>query len=533
VNFSDRRFWLTFGVLMFVSVLNAHDAHAVDWPQEFYNPSPDGADVVLPMPCGGAMAFRKIIIPNQGPVNDYSIKVGDIDDEYGYAENVHDAFISGSFDADPEKKNRFFLLGKYEVNKLQYESLGEKCPKPSIDQRLPVTEVDWFQAVSFADRYSRWLRKNAAEALPKDGKELGFARLPTEVEWEFAARGGTKVTPPDFRERVFPMPEGMVRYVWFEGPDSANGRPQFIGLLKPNPLGLHDILGNVDEMVLDPFRLNRLNRLHGQAGGFVVRGGNYFTPKEQIRTAYRTEVPYYTGPTPRSSKTTGFRIAIVAPVISSRTRLSEIKEAWSELGSETAQTPSAPSLGEKSLDDPVKELAVIAEAATDPNMKTRLGALQKELKNIQANLRVSKQERDDQRKLAAKASLRLGAFLCRKLADDGSHIDDLEKIIQDRKQKFGAEDERAKRYEENVREKNEILRDILQYYAETVMNSSDIYDQEVLASQLSTLNAELEERGVAEDVTPFANQHYDHLVNYMKTSRVTRSSWLKDCKLLE
>ena len=100
---------------------------------------------------------------------------------------------------------------------------------------------------------------------------MGFARLPTEVEWEFAARGGTAVSQADFSERVFPMTEGIVRYVWFAGAESANGKAQFIGLLKPNPLRLHDMLGNIDEMVFEPFRLNRLNRLHGQAGGYVVR----------------------------------------------------------------------------------------------------------------------------------------------------------------------------------------------------------------------------------------------------------------------
>lgn len=520
-------------LLIFPLVLVPRDGLTADWPAEYFNPNPLDDDVILPMPCGGAMAFRKVLIPNEGPVNDKPIKVGNIDDEYGYAENTRDAYIAGSFNDGPDNKERYYLLGKYEVSLLQYESLGGSCPQPSLEKRFPQAKISWFDAVSFADKYSRWLRKNAAEQMPKDGREMGFARLPTEVEWEFAARGGMKVSPPDFQERLFPMPEGTVRYVWFAGTESANGKVQFIGLLKPNPLGLHDMLGNVDEMVLDPFRLNRLNRLHGQAGGFVVRGGNLFTPEQQIRTAYRQEVPYYKGAAPRRRDTTGFRIAIVVPVISSRERLGEIKEAWSELGTVAPPKKAAATvLGEKPFDDPVKELGAIRDAASDPNMKKRLGSVQKTLTTIQANLRASNLERDDQRKLAAKASLRLGAFLCRKLADDGKAVEILEELIQRRIEDFGKEDERAKRYNEKLAMDQSVLGGIQQYYAETVLNSADIYDDDLLSSQLSVLNTELNQKGI-EDVTPFANQHHEHLVAYLKTSRITRSSWLEDCKLLQ
>ena len=78
-------------------------------------------------------------------------------------------------------------------------------------------------------------------------------RLPTEEEWEYAARGGAAVSELDFLGRTFPMPEGTSRYAWFQGPRSAAGRAQPVGMLEPNPLGLHDILGNVGELVLEPF----------------------------------------------------------------------------------------------------------------------------------------------------------------------------------------------------------------------------------------------------------------------------------------
>ena len=108
-------------------------------------------------------------------------------------------------------------------------------------------------------------------------------RLPNEKEWEFAARGGSAVSEADFSARVFPMPDGMQRHVWFQGTRSSGGRVRPIGMLEPNPLGVFDILGNVAEWVLEPYRLNRVGRLHGQAGGMVARGGDFLTPEECAR----------------------------------------------------------------------------------------------------------------------------------------------------------------------------------------------------------------------------------------------------------
>ena len=499
-------------------LLFARGASAVDWPEQYFNPTPSDDDVALPMPCGGAMAFRKVFVPDQGPLNDYPISVGGTDTGRGSLENVRPEHIAGSFQ---EGEERYYLLGKYEVNRLQYSALKAPCAEPALAARLPQTAISWFDAVAFADSYSRWLREHAPTELPKEGKEAGFARLPTEVEWEFAARGGTAVSQADFTERAFPMPEGIVRYVWFSGPESANGKAQFIGLLKPNPLGFHDVLGNVDEMVFEPFRLNRLNRLHGQAGGYIVRGGNYFTAEHEIRTAYRQEVPYYKRKAARVSKTTGFRLAIVAPVITSRARLKSIAQAWSELGSVLPQHAVATLEGE-ALDDPVKELDVIAEAAVDPNMKKRL-------KSLNAVLRANIQGRDDQQKLAAKASLRLGAFLCQKLFGDGRAVDALAGIVNDRREAFGDEDARLNRYQTQLDEEQALLDSIFEYYIETLLNSTSIYDEVILRGQLMVLVTELKRKGY-DSVILFVDQHYRHLAALINDPGADRAEWLQQCK---
>ncbi|UZR28943.1 formylglycine-generating enzyme family protein [Methylococcus mesophilus] len=501
-------------------------SRAAEWPKNLSNPAADKGDLILPMPCGGAMAFRKVLIPNQGPLNDYGIVVGGDDADYAYAEHPRPAQIAGSFDQDA--KTRYYLIGKYEVNRAQYAALGSQCQAPADDQRLPQTDVTWLEAMAFADRYTQWLLKNAADKLPKDGQQPGFLRLPTEVEWEFAARGGLAVPVAQFRERTFPMEDEMVRYVWFEGTESANGKPQPIGMLKPNPLGLHDVLGNADEMVFDPYRLNRLDRLHGQAGGFVVRGGNYFTPQAEVRTAQRIEVPFYVKGEPRRAETTGFRLVVTVPVESSREKLRLLRESWNKLGSAAITPEASPgqpkSIDAKGLDDPVAELGVISDAAQDANMKNRL-------RNVQNRLKVTIQERDDQRKLAAKAALRLGAFLCQKMGADGKWVDAAETLLKQREAAFGADDPGVKSRREQLKGDRAALTENLLYYSETILGSAAIYDGPVLGEQFEVLKTELELKNY-QALLGYADTYYRQLTAYRGNPAVRQNAWLNDCKAL-
>ncbi|MFO1127647.1 MAG: SUMF1/EgtB/PvdO family nonheme iron enzyme [Rhodospirillales bacterium] len=513
----------------------AHAAPA-PWPAEYFNPKPAADDVILPMPCGGAMAFRRVTIPADGPLGDRLVFVGTNDPAHGYAESVRPTHIAGSFTG--KGNDRFYLLGKYEVSRLQYQAMSGPCPTPAADLALPQTGVGWVDAVNFADHYSLWLGQNAADKLPKEEGEAGFVRLPTEDEWEFAARGGVSVSDAEFRERVFPMPEGMAAYAWFSGSASANGKVQRIGLLKPNPLGLYDILGNVDEIVLDPFRLNRLDRLHGQAGGFVVRGGNFTTAEDDMRTAYRHEIPYYRGGEPRRANTTGFRVAVVAPVITSRDRLLAIEDAWAQLGSEAKTDAKAgvaagevakaeaaakvPALSGKPLDDPVQELGAIAEASTDANMQSRL-------KNLQLAFRASFQARDEQRDRAAKARLRLGTFLCQKLHDDGVPIDRLKDVLKACIDARGADNERCRGQKAMIDEEEATQWSNLRYYADTLVSLDEDYGADVLDRQLAVLKAELNAGGLKE-LAAVADIYGRHAARYRTQQTIDRATWLADCK---
>ena len=163
-------------------------ASATAWRLDLYNPKPSEDDLILPMPCGGAMVFRPVEVPSGGWLDDRQIELGRTDENLAYKEGRLLTHIAGAF-TDPENPSRrFYYMAKYETSQLQYEAFGEGCPQPRRRKRLPVVSVSWFDAVTFARKYSEWLLTNTRERLPFEGETPGYVRLPTEVEWEYAAR---------------------------------------------------------------------------------------------------------------------------------------------------------------------------------------------------------------------------------------------------------------------------------------------------------------------------------------------------------
>ena len=294
-------------------------------------------------------------------------------------------------------------------------------------------------------------------------------------------------------------------------------------------------------MVLEPFRLNKLDRLHGQAGGFIVRGANFTTTEADVRTAYRHEVPLYRGAKARRAKTTGFRLVAVAPVIVSRERLKDIEDAWYDLGTEAvpAPTPSsedevtagteavdgadtASALPERALDDPIQELGAIAAAATDPNMHKRL-------KDLQVAFRASFQARDEQRGRAVKARLRLGTFLCQKLKDDGVPIDRYREMLKVCIEARGAEHERCRDQSALVEGEEAKEYENVQYYADTIVTLVDDYTDQEVADQATVLRSELNARGL-QALLPVSDLYRAHVQDYRSNHVIRRGEWLAQCK---
>ncbi|MDR5900290.1 SUMF1/EgtB/PvdO family nonheme iron enzyme [Halomonas vilamensis] len=488
-----------------------------EWDERLYNPSPLEDDVILPMPCGGAMAFRQIHVPVSKPLEDFPVQIGQDGTGWGYVEHSRPAFISGSFTSEDGEASRYYLLAKYELTELQYEALvGKECPPLSNRKRFPQVALSWFDAMQLSDAYNLWLREHASKMLPREDGSLGFLRLPTEVEWEFAARGGLEVSTAEYRDSRYPMPEGLNAYEWFSGAQSSNGRLQLAGLLAPNPLGLHDVLGNATEMIFEPFRLNKLDRQHGQAGGFVVRGGSYLTPREDLRGALRGEEPYYGSDEHNRGRATGLRLALVAPTLTSRERIAAIEESWASLG-----------LDEEEIDGSPGTVVQLAELASDVEDR----ALQEQLQTLERQLRASNQRQQEARNQAIRASLNLGAFLCTKLEDDGVFFDflaDNYRLNCEGDEPDASCDMRQAR----LAEQKKRLEGLSRYYASSLVESATLYGREPITQQVEVFSEILSRNPKVSELRPYLQTYWQHQRQYLNDQHITAEAWLESCKAM-
>jgi hypothetical protein len=470
----------TRAALLAGAVLLAQGASAqAPWPAALTNPAAQPDDVVLPMPCGGAMAFRRVNVPSADALDDRRVQLGNPEARFAYAENTRSDYVGGGF-ADPKAKNqRYYLIGKYEVTQLQYDALASAtCPAAKDDGRLPKTGVTWPEAVHYSGRYADWLVRNAQARLPGEDGVPGFVRLPTEAEWEFAARGGIAVPEAVFEQPAYPMPEGPQRHVWHAGTDSSNNELNAVGLLKPNPLGLHDMLGNAGEYVLDAFRLNKHSRLHGQAGGYTVKGGDFRTALGDIRSAARVEVVPVDKNGERRDKATGFRLVVVPGSLPTPARLQSVRTLW------TGLAQSAGGAAQQPLADPVKEVEALAKAVNDPAVKSRIEAVGTVIKaNIQA--------RNEQRDRSAKSEIRVGAYLGRKVIEDQQKIRTLEQTVAGPLPEKMKEGTRA-----NLAASKEALDGTLNYMIDTLKQLGLDFPGSSISTQGEILKREFEARAV-------------------------------------
>lgn len=183
-----------------------------------------------------------------------------------------------------EKRINFgFYLGKFEVSQVQWESVMGNNPSKFKGPNLPVENISWLEAVEFCEKLTQVELFNAR--LPN-----GFAyQLPSQMEWEYACRAGTKSA-----------------YWWGDDPDIKNANYDFeesYGATKevtsylPNPWGFFNVHGNVWEYCSGISDFSPVFRF--------ARGGSWSDNSDFMRSAYRLEIQKDS-----NNHTLGLRIAL-------------------------------------------------------------------------------------------------------------------------------------------------------------------------------------------------------------------------------
>ena len=180
-----------------------------------------------------------------------------------------------------------FGLGKTEVTQGQWKEVMGTEPwegqeDVQADKDCPATYVSWEDAVEFCDLLTDLERKAGKMSTKRS------YRLPTEAEWEYACRAGTKTTFSFGDDE-----KQLGQYAWFEGNAELAGEKyaHAVGTKKPNPWGLHDMHGNVWEWCSDWYDRKLLGGTDpvGPRGGSlrVLRGGSWWLFPDGCRSANR------------------------------------------------------------------------------------------------------------------------------------------------------------------------------------------------------------------------------------------------------
>ena len=366
--------------------------------KDMVNPHPSEYDFELPMPCGGKLFLRHVCIPARSYLDDFQFDMGCEEcrrKDEGFMEAKHTAAVAGAFTleelpeawrvklvelgrkgdglcpapGDKGSKALYYFIGKYEISNWQWQTvMADDCPgwdkAFTTEDPRPKTNISWFEAMEFTRRYTEWLLQNRRAALPSfPAGRYAFIRLPTEVEWEYAARGGHMIPASEMnREEFFPLNNRHFSDFAVYTQAGAAKPPEklsWVGTKCPNPLELFDTAGNAAEIMLDPFRYFKGSRTHGATGGFVIKGGSYSKSRAEIMPGRREEMPFFLEDGAFRSNDLGLRV-VLSGIVTPQNRTKALRRQWSKMA-ERDRLSKVDSGVRKSAIDEVRGKILIAE----------------------------------------------------------------------------------------------------------------------------------------------------------------------------
>ncbi len=180
------------------------------------------------------------------------------------------SFIMGSYNGESDeqpvhsKTVGTFYIGKTEVTQNLWSAVMGSNPSSHRGENLPVENVSWYNCQEFVERLSRLTGH--------------FFRLPTEAEWEYAARGGNKS-----RAYTYSGSEDIYRVAWHHDNSGMTTHP--VGMKSGNELGIFDMSGNVWEWCSDNYNPSYSQPRNSSLR--VNRGGSWLNAATDCRVAVR------------------------------------------------------------------------------------------------------------------------------------------------------------------------------------------------------------------------------------------------------